>query len=134
MKAFLFTCLLAAFFCGMSAEVPSGRGPGVKGQDTTIFYTYEKDVAPIIKTICINCHGSDDENPSEYYMDDYNSLMKGGKHGIAIVPGKPDSSMFYYKLLPNPPFGKQMPRGHKKITPEAVKVIYDWILQGARKQ
>lgn len=105
-----------------------------KSRDTLKTYTYIKDIAPIIKTYCLNCHGSDNENPSEYYMDDYESVMKGGKHGTTIIAGKPDSSMFYYKLLPDPPFGKQMPRGHKKITSEAVQVIHDWIKHGAIKQ
>ncbi len=105
-----------------------------KTQDTVRTYTYIKDVAPIIKTYCLTCHGSDNENPSEYYMDDYESIMKGGRHGVTIVTGKPDSSMFYYKLLPDPPFGKQMPRGHKKISPQAIHVIHDWIEQGAKKQ
>ncbi len=103
-------------------------------QDTTKHYSYEKDIAPIINTYCLSCHGSDSDNPNDYYMDDYDSVLKGGRHGVPIIPGKPDSSMFYYKLLPNPPFGKQMPRGHKKITVEAVQVIRDWILQGAKEK
>ncbi len=107
-------------------EKPSG------GQ--TKVYTYEKDVAPIVKTYCMSCHGSDNENPSELYMDDYETLMKGGKHGVPVVAGKPDESSLYFKLLPEPPFGRQMPRGRKKITPEAVKMIHDWIEQGAKKK
>lgn len=97
-------------------------------------YTYGKDVAPVIKSYCLSCHGSDNENPSDLYMDDYETLMKGGKHGVPVVPGKPDQSNLYLKLMPDPPFGKQMPRGHKKITPEAVKMIHDWIEQGAKEK
>jgi hypothetical protein len=67
-------------------------------------------------------------------MDDYATLMKGGKHGAPVVTGKPNESPLYFKLLPDPPFGKQMPRGRKKITPEAIKMIHDWIKEGAREK
>jgi hypothetical protein len=97
-------------------------------------YTYEKNVAPILKTYCMSCHGSDNENPSELYMDDYGTLMKGGKHGVPVVAGKPNESPLYFKLLPDPPFGKQMPRGRKKITPEVIKLIHDWIKEGAKEK
>ncbi|HEY6951653.1 MAG TPA: c-type cytochrome domain-containing protein [Bacteroidota bacterium] len=103
-------------------------------KDTARAYTYVNDVAPIINAYCIRCHGSNNENPSEYVMEDYESIVRGGNHGATIVRGQPDSSMFYYKLLPEPPFGKQMPRGHKKIAPELVRVIHDWIAQGVRKE
>ena len=97
-------------------------------------YTYVKDIAPIVSKYCLNCHGTDTENPSELFMDDFESLMKGGKHGVAIVPGKPTESILYVKMMPDPPFGKQMPRGRKKISPEEVQMIYDWIEQGAKEK
>ena len=104
------------------------------GKDLRSTYTYEKDVAPILKQYCLSCHGSDNMNPSDLYMDDFATLMKGGKHGVPIVPGQPGKSLLYLKLTPDPPFGKQMPRGHKKITPEAVQIIHDWIEQGAKEK
>jgi uncharacterized membrane protein len=97
-------------------------------------YTYVKDVAPIVKKYCLSCHGSDNENPSDLYMDDYAMMMKGGKHGVPVVAGDAEKSNLYLKLTADPPFGKQMPRGHKKITPEAVQVIHDWIEQGAKEK
>jgi hypothetical protein len=103
-------------------------------KNTSEVLTYTKDIAPIVKKYCLSCHGSDTENPSDLYMDDYATMMKGGKHGVTVIPGKPDESNLYLKLTPNPPFGKQMPRGHKKITPEAVKVIHDWIAEGAKEK
>ena len=102
--------------------------------DTMKIYTFEKDIAPIVGKYCMSCHGSDTMNKSDLYMDDYQTLMKGGKHGVPVVPGKPDKSLMYRKLLPDPPFGKQMPRGHKKITPEAVQIIHDWIAEGAKEK
>lgn len=119
----------------LSFTTGSGKAaPNSIMQGDTLNYTYARDVAPIVKTYCLSCHESDNDNPSDLYMDDFASLMKGGKHGVPVVSGKPEESSMYFKLLPDPPFGKQMPRGHKKITPEAVKIIHDWIQQGGKEK
>ncbi len=95
--------------------------------------TYTKDVAPIIKSYCIPCHLEENENPSGLALDDYEKTMKGGNHESTVVPRKPLESYLYLKILPNPPFGKQMARNKKKLTEEETKTIYDWIAQGAKK-
>ena len=95
--------------------------------------TYTKDVAPVIKSYCIPCHLEENENPSGLALDDYEKTMKGGNHESTVVPRKPQESYLYLKILPNPPFGKQMARNKKKLTEEETKTIYDWIAQGAKK-
>lgn len=95
--------------------------------------TYAKDLQPIIKQYCLPCHLAENENPSDLALDNYETLMKGGKHGTTVVAGKPDESNLYLKLLADPPFGKQMPR-KKKMTKEEMKIVYDWIAQGAKKE
>ncbi len=95
--------------------------------------TYNRDINPIVRQYCLPCHLEESENPSLLLMDDFEKLSRGGKNGPSIVPGKPQESNFYLKLLPDPPFGKQMPRGKKKLGDEDVKLIYDWIRQGAKK-
>ena len=94
--------------------------------------TFTDNVAPIIKKYCLPCHLEENENPSGLALDNYKLLMKGGNHGNTVVPGKPEKSNLYLKLLPDPPFGKQMARNRRKLTEEEVKVIYDWIGQGAK--
>ena len=94
--------------------------------------TFSDDVAPIIKKYCLPCHLEENENPSGLSLDNYRLVMKGGNHGNTVVPGKPEKSNLYLKLLPDPPFGKQMARNRRKLTEEEVKVIYDWIAQGAK--
>lgn len=96
--------------------------------------TYEADVAPIVGRLCNPCHLAESENPSGLRLDSYETLIVGGEKGTPIVAGKPDKSIMYLKLLDNPPFGKQMPRGKKKITKEEIQVIREWIEQGALKK
>ncbi|HXG38880.1 MAG TPA: c-type cytochrome domain-containing protein [Bacteroidota bacterium] len=96
--------------------------------------SFEKEVFPIIRSNCLPCHLAENENPSGLALDNYETLMKGGEHGNTVVPGKPKESYLYLKLLPNPPFGKQMARNKKKLSEEEIQVIYDWIEQGAKKE
>ncbi|HAV21926.1 MAG TPA: hypothetical protein DCX46_00185 [Bacteroidetes bacterium] len=96
--------------------------------------SFAKDVFPLIKSNCLPCHLAENENPSQLALDNYETMMKGGRHGDTVIPGKPKESNLYLKLLPNPPFGKQMARNRKKLTDEELKVIYDWIEVGAKKE
>jgi hypothetical protein len=95
--------------------------------------TYTRDVAPLIKKYCLPCHLAENDNPSQLSMDTYELLMKGGEHGDIVIAGKPERSNLYIKLLPDPPFGKQMARNRRRLTEEELKVIFDWIKQGAAK-
>lgn len=96
--------------------------------------TFQKDVAPIIKNYCLPCHLAENENPSGLALDNYETLIAGGNHGNTVVAGKPKESNLYLKLLPNPPFGKQMARNKRKLTEEEVETIFNWIQQGAKTE
>ena len=95
--------------------------------------SFSKDVFPVIARYCLPCHLAESDNASGLSLDNYETMMKGGKHGIPVVAGKPQESSLYSKLLPEPPFGRQMPRGRKKMTEEEIEVIYDWIAAGGTK-
>ena len=103
-------------------------------QSTSDKRTYEADVAPIVGKFCNPCHLAESENPSGLHLDSYETMIAGGEKGTPIVAGKPDKSIFYLKLLADPPFGKQMPRGKKKLTKEDIQVVREWIEQGAVKK
>ncbi len=120
-SVFFFITFIVVLFGAAAQEKPKAK------------LTYAKDVAPVIKQYCLPCHLAENENPSELALDTYETLLKGGKHGETVVAGKPDKSNFYLKLLPKPPFGKQMPR-KKTMTEEEIKILYDWIAQGAKKE
>lgn len=96
--------------------------------------TYAGDVAPIVRRYCLPCHLAENDNPSGLSLDNYETILKGGEHGNVLVRGKATESNLYLKLLSPPPFGKQMPRSKKKLTDAEIKVIFDWINQGAKKQ
>lgn len=125
----LFFSLALLFFVANEASAQDSSKA-----DTTKQISFSKDVAPILNKFCVTCHNADDQHPSELYMDDYESLMKGGKHGKAIVPGNSKQSLLFDKMSDKPPFGKIMPPpGKRRPTDEQIAVICQWVDQGAKK-
>ncbi|MBI3766634.1 MAG: hypothetical protein HY277_09080, partial [Ignavibacteriales bacterium] len=99
----------------------------------TATFSYKKDVYPIFKKYCLPCHTEDQMNPSQLYLDNYDDMMKGGKHGCPIAPGQPDSSFMVKKLGSEPPFGDPMPYKRKTPFPEdTLSILKKWIAQGAK--
>lgn len=89
------------------------------------------DIQQLLKDRCGKCHGAEAEG--ELALLTYADLMNGGEHGAAVVPGKPEKSSLYFKLLPKPAFGKQMPKKGPKLTDEEVNLIKKWIEDGAKE-
>lgn len=102
--------------------------------------TFKTDVMPIFQKYCLPCHAAESFNPSELSLDDHALLMKGGEHGAAVVPGKPEESLLVTKVLADPPFGKRMPVQKRRkaeappvhLTDEEVQVLQGWIKAGAK--
>jgi hypothetical protein len=103
--------------------------------------SFGRDVFPIIQKYCLPCHAEESFNKSELSLDNLELLMKGGKHGSPIVPGKPGESLLLKKLADPPPFGDRMPpprrqragQPPKRLTEEEIRIITEWIEQGASK-
>ena len=111
--------------------------PGTQESDVS----YKNDVTPIVKKYCLPCHAEESFNPSELSLDSYELLMKGGKHGVPVVGGKPEESILIRKLADDPPFGERMPlqsrrrknvEPAKRLLPEEVKILEKWIAQGGK--
>lgn len=115
-----------------SKSAPKQKSKVVQKKGDTL--TFKKDILPIFKKYCLPCHTEDQMNPSELYLDSYKNLMNGGKHGSAVVIGKPDSSILIQKLFPKPPFGDPMPLKRKTPFPEdTLNILKLWIKQGAKE-
>ena len=89
--------------------------------------TYEKDIRPILKTHCFQCHGEEAEHKGKLDVRLARFLLKGGKSGPAIVPGKSQDSKLV-KLVSE----GEMPKGKKHLTPTEIDTITAWINQGAK--
>ncbi len=89
--------------------------------------SYSKDIQPILKEQCYVCHG-DGAKESDLDLRTSGSILRGGKHGLAVVPGKPSESLLYLHVSGSA--GPPMPLGGA-LEDEQIMAIRDWVEQGA---
>ena len=103
---------------------------------------FEKDVLPIFKDRCFDCHQKERTDPKtgklkkpkgKFRMDSAAMLTKGGEEGKNIVPGKPDESTVYTSTTVPESDDKAMPPEGKgdRLTKEQQDTIKKWIAEGA---
>lgn len=128
--AALATCVVAA------------DGPPVRSKPTPIAVTvptrkepvsYARDVVDVLAEKCVGCH-SDALAESKLNMDEVAGMLKGGKRGPAIVPGKADQSLLFqmaaHRVDPvMPPKDK---KDQEPLTPGELGLLKLWIDGGAR--
>ena len=92
----------------------------------------EHDVLPILLLRCTACHG---RNKQEGGLDlrTRELILKGGKAGPAIVPGKPEESLLVKRVAAGemPPHKRLVEAAVKPMEPEELEKIKAWIAQGA---
>ncbi|RKU14921.1 hypothetical protein C6503_14265, partial [Candidatus Poribacteria bacterium] len=80
----------------------------------------------ILQKDCSLCHG-EHGSFSEDLILEYTSLMENG----TIVPGNPDASEFYRRLIEDTPEKPRMPWRLPALSDSALETIYQWIAVGA---
>ncbi|HEU5117222.1 MAG TPA: DUF1553 domain-containing protein [Isosphaeraceae bacterium] len=88
--------------------------------------TFERDVRPIFKAYCLDCHGAGDKIEGELDLRLRRFAARGGISGPAIEPGDPEASYLVMRLKDG-----EMPPGEKKVPAEQIAAIERWIAQGA---
>ena len=92
----------------------------------------QHDVEPIMLIRCTSCHGRR-LRKGNLDLRTRGSMLKGGKSGPAIVPGKPDESLLLQRIHTGemPPRDQLIIAGVKPITSTEVETISRWIELGA---
>jgi WD40 repeat protein len=90
--------------------------------------SYHREVAPLLQRHCYGCH-----HPGKLKGDvDLTSvalMQKGGKHGAAVVPGAPATSVLISEVSgPDP----AMPKDGERLSGAQVELLERWIREGAR--
>lgn len=95
---------------------------------------FTTQIQPILSENCYACHGPDEATIEGGLRLDVQELaFKGGDSGKAIVPGKADASLIMERILHTDPKEVMPPPDKKKpLSPDKVKLIRDWINQGAK--
>jgi cytochrome c5 len=111
----------------LRAEGPAG---GEKADSDPLAASSAR-VFPILRRSCVGCHGSQKQS-GKLRLDAAEHLLKGGRRGGAVVPGKAAESLVVQRVSAQgeermPPEGKGEP-----LSAEEVEAIRKWIDAGAK--
>ena len=129
-------CLLAGLVAANAAEEKAAKGKNIDVSKlppaAAKKVDFKKEIKPIFDKSCSDCH--EGSTPSGgFRVDKREAALKGGEHGVAIIPGKSEKSpLIHYvvrlvKDLEMPPDGSGDP-----LTKEQVGLLRAWIDQGAK--
>src|SRR5437762_13696722 len=60
--------------------------------------TFEKDIRPILKAHCFECHGEGEKLKGGLDLRLRRLMLQGGDDGPVIVPGKPGQSLLFKQI------------------------------------
>jgi hypothetical protein len=132
-----FPLSVAALVIGCGSSSPSVPSPASGSP------TFSNIYANIIETNgCTSCHNSstlagnlDMSTQDTAYMSLVGVPALGpscGRMGrMRVVAGDPSMSLFYEKVMPEPPCGAQMPKGGLAVATGDPTLIWGWISGGA---
>ena len=110
-----------------------GEETGAGSGHAKATHVAERDIfATILQVRCVLCHGRRNQQGG-LDLRTRASLLKGGRSGPAIVPGKPDESLLIKRIA-----GQQMPPPEsfrdfavRPVTTKELEQLRQWILAGA---
>ncbi len=136
-----FSALVMVLFTGhLGADITHGdnfllapvskdaAAPKVLFEDAVV---YTNMVQPILKSKCISCH-NERKAKGELIMEDFASLLKGGKNGALWDPAKPGLGLLLSRIhLPIENKKHMPPSGKPQLTEQEEEILYYWIKSGA---
>ena len=91
---------------------------------------FENHIRPVLVESCYECHSAErGDVESELALDNRMSLLRGGKSGPVVVPGKPEESRLLAVLRHDDATLQMPPSG--KLPEEIIARFEQWIAMGA---
>ena len=114
-----------AWLAAASAALAAGPG-GPRAVE------FNRDIRPILSENCFSCHGPDKgQRKADLRLDTKDGLLAGHDGVRNVVPGKPDESELYLRIIAHDPDERMPdPKSGKSLTPAQVSAIRSWIEQG----
>ncbi len=130
------TSLVVAMLLGtVGLGLGLNRGVRVVGAEenagTAAFYT--EQVQPILAKNCYTCHGGMNHRGG-FNMQTKAGMLKGGKDGVAVVPGDPAKSLLVMLMRHEGPADDPMPMPpppRPKVSDGDIAVVERWVKAGA---
>lgn len=106
----------------------------VLGAGCTREVSFRHDVFPILSENCLSCHTAGGEGlaKSGLNMENYDGLMKGTKFGPIVVAGSSVGSTLVLLVERQAHPSINMPKDKPPISAGQIKIIRQWIDQGAK--
>ncbi len=122
---------IAATSASVSEPPEKTLAPATKTADPLVKATpeqeqfFESKIRPLLSRNCFGCHTQSASGGLR--LDSREALLKGGKDGVVVVPGHPESSLLvsalhYGRELQMPPTGP--------LKPEEIASVEQWIRDG----
>ena len=94
---------------------------------------FQRDIRPILSDNCFQCHGPDQSTrQANLRLDLHDGALAARRNGAPIVPGKPEQSLLYTKIIDENPARRMPPLStHKTLSGAQKATIKLWIEQGA---
>jgi uncharacterized membrane protein/mono/diheme cytochrome c family protein len=87
------------------------------------------EVRTILAHNCYSCHG-EAKMKGELRLDSKDAIMKGGEHGVVVVPNHPDKSELIRRISLPKGHKEAMPTKGKRLSEKEVKLLQFWIEKG----
>src|SRR5713226_533845 len=85
---------VVALLAGVWGLAAVGAVAPASGSQETV--SFERDIRPILQASCETCHG--ELQVSGLDLRTRESALKGGDHGVAIVPGAAEQSRLFRRI------------------------------------
>lgn len=113
----------------LTKYAPFGEKPKEIAKPKTVeeVAMFDHIVKPILEEKCVSCHNASKKKGS-LAMQDWESILKGGKEGAAVTPGYVSQSGIIQRVTLNPHDKKFMPPdGKTPLTEEEVQLLSFWV-------
>jgi mono/diheme cytochrome c family protein len=117
---------LLRVFLGVLAATFAHGGPVANAKQPADRTTFERDIRPIVRAHCLDCHGSQNVRKGGLDLRLRRLMVKGGESGPAISPGHPEDSYLLDRVKSG-----EMPPGDQKLTSAEIATLENWIRSGA---
>src|SRR5437763_16321503 len=104
-------CLAVALVLGLAR--------GARGEEPS---TFERDVRPVFKAYCLDCHGGGEALKGRLDLRLRRFAVRGGQSGPAVVPGQPAESLLLERLKAG-----AMPPGAGTVPAAQVHRVERWV-------
>ena len=88
--------------------------------------SFANDALPLFQSRCVNCHGGQ-KTEKGLTLNSYDAVMAGSENGPVVTASDAANSKLAQMVV-----NGKMPKRGPKLTPAEVKLIVEWIDQGAK--